>query len=409
MQIKLMMILIKIQIKKLIMMQIQIKKLIMMQKINDDIDKDTDKEINNDVDKIKDGNTEEVIDDIIKTKKEINDDTEKVSNDANVTNEEIIDDNTEKIIDDNTNKTDEEIDDDTEETVYLKMLNKMITKVNEFKQAEFTYASCFDKINKILIEIKEGNTCDDEIYEDPWLKLNELYGINKLFDKFFDKIWKLASDKNRKVDKKININKYLKIDKYTDKYTDITNGKLDLFNNTGSILAKATSKIQNEAYIVNDLKQNENADINMLKITHCTLEKALIKWMKTMSKTFKNDKFSKYDMKADRPTNKKDKKKNRKRIKPDTKLVIKPVIKKILSQILKKIRTCSGEVFFTNEHKAVFSKNKAKTYIDINDLQIFKDFSKDNKTKFKKKPKTEIETVTTETIKIITAKKDKKY
>ena len=67
----------------------------------------------------------------------------------------------------------------------------------------------------------------------------------------------------------------------------------------------------------------------MLKITHCTLEKALIKWMKTMSKTFKNDKFSKYDMKADRPTNKKDKKKNRKRIKPDTKLVIKPVIKKI--------------------------------------------------------------------------------
>ena len=212
-------------------------------------------------------------------------------------------------MDDNTNKTDEEIDDDTEETVYIKMLNKMITKVNEFKQAEFTYASCFDKINKILIEIKEGNTCDDEIYEDPWLKLNELYGINKLFDKFFDKIQKLASDKNRKVDKKININKYLKIDKYTDKYADITNGKLDLFDNIGPILAKATSKIQNEAYIVNDLKQNENADINMLKIMHSTLEKALIKWMKTISKAFKNDKFSKYDMKPDRPTNKKDKKK----------------------------------------------------------------------------------------------------
>ena len=226
-------------------------------------------------------------------------------------------------MDDNTNKTDEEIDDDTEETVYIKMLNKMITKVNEFKQAEFTYASCFDKINKILIEIKEGNTCDDEIYEDPWLKLNELYGINKLFDKFFDKIQKLASDKNRKVDKKININKYLKIDKYTDKYADITNGKLDLFNNIGPILAKATSKIQNEAYIVNDLKQNENADINMLKIMHSTLEKALIKWMKTISKAFKNDKFSKYDMKPDRPTNKKDKKKK-----------IENVSKQILNQLL---------------------------------------------------------------------------
>ena len=137
----------------------------------------------------------------------------------------------------------------------------MTTKVNEFKLAEFTYASCFDEVNEILIEIKEGNVYDDdiydhEIYEDPWLKLNKLYSINKIFDKFFDKIWKLASDKNRKVDKKINIDKYLKMDKYTDKYTDITNGKLDLFNNIGSILAKATSEIQNKAYIVNDLKQN---------------------------------------------------------------------------------------------------------------------------------------------------------
>ena len=70
-------------------------------------------------------------------------------------------------------------------------------------------------------------------------------------------------------------------------------------------------------------------------------------------------------------------------------------------------RTCSGEVLFTNEHKAVFSKNKAKTYIDINDLEIFKDFSKENKTKFKRKPRTEIETITTETIKATTAKKDK--
>ena len=49
----------------------------------------------------------------------------------------------------------------------------------------------------------------------------------------------------------------------------------------------------------------------------------------------------------------------------------------------------------------------AKTYIDINELEIFKDFSKENKTTFKKKPKTEIETITTETIKMITAKKDK--
>ena len=140
-------------------------------KINDDIDKDTDKEINNDVDKINDGNTEEVIDDTIKIKKEINDEI----NDC--TNEEIIDDDTEKVSNDAYVTNEEIIDDDTEETVYIKMLNKMITKVNEFKLAEFTYASCFDEVNEILV--KEGNICDDEIYEDPWLKINELYGINK--------------------------------------------------------------------------------------------------------------------------------------------------------------------------------------------------------------------------------------
>ena len=28
----------------------------------------------------------------------------------------------------------------------------MITKVNEFKLAEFTYASCFDEVNEILVK-----------------------------------------------------------------------------------------------------------------------------------------------------------------------------------------------------------------------------------------------------------------
>ena len=123
---------------------------------------------------------------------------------------------------------------------------------------------------------------DDEIYEDPWLKLNELYNINALIDEFLDKIWKLATVRNRKADKKINIDKYLEIDKYVDEYTDITNGKIDLFNNLGSILTKVTVEIQNTSYIVNDLKQTENLDIKTLKTMHETLEKVLIKWMKTI-------------------------------------------------------------------------------------------------------------------------------
>ena len=176
----------------------------------------------------------------------------------------------------------------------------MIDKVNEFKLTEFSYASYINKVNEILIVLS-----DEEIYEDPWLKLNELYSINALIDQFLDKIWKLATVRNRKADKKINIDKYLEIDKYVDEYTDITNGKIDLFNNLGSILTKATVEIQNASYIVNDLKQKENLDIKTLETMHEILEKVLIKWMKTISSTIRYDKFSKYDMKFARPSNEK--------------------------------------------------------------------------------------------------------
>ena len=37
-------------------------------------------------------------------------------------------------------------------------------------------------------------------------------------------------------------------------------------------------------------------------------------------------------------------------------------------------RTCSGEMLFTNEHKATLSKEKSNIYIDIDELKVFKDF-----------------------------------
>ena len=227
-------------------------------------------------------------------------------------------------------KSDKEISDNDEEMAYIEMLNKMIDKVNEFKLTEFSYTSYINKVNEILIVLSG----DDEIYEDPWLKLNELYSINALIDEFLDKISKLATVKNRKVDKKINIDKYLEIDKHVDKYTDITDGKIDLLYSLGSIRNKATTEIQKEAYIINDMKQKENLDIKTLEKMHETLEKVLIKWMKTIRKTIKNDEFSEYDMKPDRPSNKSEKparlsnKKAKKKDKPGTKKKDKPDTKK---------------------------------------------------------------------------------
>ena len=51
--------------------------------------------------------------------------------------------------------------------------------------------------------------------------------------------------------------------------------------------------------------------------------------------------------------------------------------------------TCSGEVLFTREHKATTSKDKSDTYIDIDELQMFKDFSTKDKVTTKTKTKTE--------------------
>ena len=51
------------------------------------------------------------------------------------------------------------------------------------------------------------------------------------------------------------------------------------------------------------------------------------------------------------------------------------------------LRTHSGEVLFTREHKVTTSKDKSNTYIDIDDLKMFKDFSTSDKTTFKTKTK----------------------
>ena len=62
------------------------------------------------------------------------------------------------------------------------------------------------------------------------------------------------------------------------------------------------------------------------------------------------------------------------------------------------IHTCAGEVLFTNEHKAVFSRKEADCYIPIKDLDIFKDLFDNTKTIFMIKP------ITAKITKIINAK-----
>ena len=53
------------------------------------------------------------------------------------------------------------------------------------------------------------------------------------------------------------------------------------------------------------------------------------------------------------------------------------------------LRTCSGEVLFIREHKATISKDESNIYIDIDELQMCKDFSTKDKNTTKTKTKTD--------------------
>ena len=138
--------------------------------------------------------------------------------------------------------------------------------------------------------------------------------------------------------KKIDINKYSEIDRYVNKYTDIISGKIELLNKIAEILENAMIEIQSKADMINGMKQKENVDIDPLKLIHKILDAILRTWMSIISKTFRNDIFSKYDIKPDRPDTKKGNTR-RKPDKPDIKKDIKLHIAKLDDQLNTKKKT----------------------------------------------------------------------
>ena len=63
-------------------------------------------------------------------------------------------------------------------------------------------------------------------------------------------------------------------------------------------------------------------------------------------------------------------------------------ISELCEKVWRASYTIWREALFAREHKATTSKDKSNTYIDIDDLKIFKDFSTSDKTTFKSKTKT---------------------
>ena len=108
-------------------------------------------------------------------------------------------------IDNDSKETIEIKDNDSEETIkakdersiHIEMLRNQISQVNKFSLVRNMFARNTREIGKLMIELQEGNICDDRIYDDPWLKLNELQKMNILIDEAFDNARRMIHDKDR--------------------------------------------------------------------------------------------------------------------------------------------------------------------------------------------------------------------
>ena len=100
--------------------------------------------------------------------------------------------------------------------------------------------------------------------------------------------------------------------------------------------------------MITDMKQKENVDIDTLKLIHKTLDEILTKWMSIISKTFRNDIFTEYDMKPDKHVNKKKKNKKKSNTKKGTKKDTKLDIKHDIVRLDNKPKTNEPQKTFIN-------------------------------------------------------------
>ena len=99
----------------------------------------------------------------------------------------------------------------------------------------------------------------DEIYNDPWLRLVELNKIKHILDDELNVVSKEIYGKNRKSSIIINIDKDNDIYGYVSKLTDVINNKIELINKLGETIDQVLHEINNETNIINEkiLKASE--------------------------------------------------------------------------------------------------------------------------------------------------------
>ena len=163
--------------------------------------------------------------------------------------------------------------DNNERTKHLDKINKLIDHVNLLARIKNDFST---NVNRICVLM---NKLHDEIYgDDSWLMLVKLNKINTLLEESLDYVWKMIYGENREKHEKINIDKHKDIVGYVSKYIDIVNDKLELVKVIGKLLDGVINDVQNEADMINDMKQACEIDIDILKSIHNTLARILECW-----------------------------------------------------------------------------------------------------------------------------------
>ena len=93
----------------------------------------------------------------------------------------------------------------------------------------------------------------DEIYNDPWLRLVELNKIKDIIDDVLNVVSKEIYGQNRTSIKIIDIDKHKDIDGYVSKLTDVINNYINLINKIGETLDHVICEINNETSMIDEI------------------------------------------------------------------------------------------------------------------------------------------------------------
>ena len=130
----------------------------------------------------------------------------------------------------------------------------------------------------------------DEIYDDPWIRLVELNKIDTILYDALNVVWYEIYGKNRKSSIIINTDKYNDIDEYVSKLTDIKNNKINLINKIGERIGQARCEMNNETNMINEIIHKASViDNDTLYLIDDKLDKIITQTRKKIKITLKNN------------------------------------------------------------------------------------------------------------------------